>query len=167
MRGNRDGGEIVAAECGSIPACAGEPHAQKMQPKLRQVYPRVCGGTGREFATGKFVSGLSPRVRGNHGNIRLVKSIRRSIPACAGEPYPTIVPIFSDWVYPRVCGGTFRQGDIPHHIVGLSPRVRGNLLHSVLLVYKAGSIPACAGEPLSTCSANAIPAVYPRVCGGT
>ena len=30
-----------------------------------------------------------------------------------------------------------------------------------------GSIPACAGEPLSTTPSVAMTAVYPRVCGGT
>ena len=50
---------------------------------------------------------------------------------------------------------------------GLSPRVRGNLDEPVEAVRLAGSIPACAGEPWTTCRRNRLSKVYPRVCGGT
>ena len=33
------------------------------------------------------------------------------------------------------------------HMPGLSPRVRGNLAVSAVMGARAGSIPACAGEP--------------------
>ena len=49
-----------------------------------------------------------------------------SIPACAGEPVPTWMIMNWGWVYPRVCGGTGRQGLTIRHCPGLSPRVRGN-----------------------------------------
>ena len=50
-------------------------------------------------------------------------------------------------VYPRVCGGTpvTRRRDMA--LLGLSPRVRGNLAFSPELPGGGGSIPACAGEP--------------------
>ena len=51
------------------------------------VYPRVCGGTQTGCGRECQFDGLSPRVRGN----RQVRSangyVRRSIPACAGEPH--------------------------------------------------------------------------------
>ena len=50
-------------------------------------------------------------------------------------------------VYPRVCGGTETLGGGDVGIVGLSPRVRGNLLVSPNRRRKYW--------------------VYPRVCGGT
>ncbi len=50
---------------------------------------------------------------------------------------------------------------------GLSPRVRGNPIADGFVQLRHRSIPACAGEPLTspyrTCSLR----VYPRVCGGT
>ena len=73
----------------------------------------------------------------------------------------------------------------PEPTIGLSPRVRGNPLLPGNIVLRSGSIPACAGAPLSPCQlyAGSIPAcagepaslplrlspapVYPRVCGGT
>ena len=50
---------------------------------------------------------------------------------------------------------------------GLSPRVRGNLLEVNGVTDCLGSIPACAGEPLSVSRGPGLLAVYPRVCGGT
>ena len=66
-----------------------------------------------------------------------------------------------------MCGGT---GDRPdggqrHH--GLSPRVRGNRSTSTTTNATWRSIPACAGEPTYGGGFTRIPAVYPRVCGGT
>ena len=50
---------------------------------------------------------------------------------------------------------------------GLSPRVRGNRMLCQLHVNKAGSIPACAGEPAPATRRRPPDTVYPRVCGGT
>ena len=49
----------------SIPACAGEPYGAGLDHPVREVYPRVCGGTPRIPVVKIFVLGLSPRVRGN------------------------------------------------------------------------------------------------------
>ena len=91
-----------------------------------RVYPRVCGGTQAQV-------------------VYLVCTLKTmgSIPACAGEPRPSISQIIG-----------------PH---GLSPRVRGNPIRTVFRV--SGSIPACAGEPHDV--HGSADAVYPRVCGGT
>ena len=53
--------------------------------------------------------------------------IRRSIPACAGEPPCPIAINKEKKVYPRVCGGTEEAEEMVEQGVGLSPRVRGNL----------------------------------------
>ena len=50
-------------------------------------------------------------------------------------------------VYPRVCGGTGGKYAENKSAVGLSPRVRGNLVLVLFLGEFFGSIPACAGEP--------------------
>ena len=91
--------------------------------------------------------GLSPRVRGNPMSARAGADGRRSIPACAGEPFR------------GNCGGGLAQG--------LSPRVRGNLFRCPPLPHRPGSIPACAGEPGATATKGNLSRVYPRVCGGT
>ena len=111
--------------------------------------------------------GLSPRVRGNlllHGQDVVGE---RSIPACAGEPSTQRSRESTAAVYPRVCGGTSDMPPRPRRSPGLSPRVRGNPLPAICRLSSAGSIPACAGEPITSPSSSHMNTVYPRVCGGT
>ena len=70
----------------SIPACAGEPAGYHRSALLKPVYPRVCGGTSFMRRSTSFVSGLSPRVRGNLKRKGRAGRVTGSIPACAGEP---------------------------------------------------------------------------------
>ena len=70
-------------------------------------------------------------------------------------------------VYPRVCGGTGIRPRARQAAAGLSPRVRGNLHANAFFLPRPGSIPACAGEPLSDLEVLVTMEVYPRVCGGT
>ena len=50
---------------------------------------------------------------------------------------------------------------------GLSPRVRGNRSTGSMSCSPCGSIPACAGEPVTRTATTSSGWVYPRVCGGT
>ena len=186
VRGNRGQRDHLRTGGGSIPACAGEPH-NRWQTFLRLgVYPRVCGGTIPSGSLEYTISGLSPRVRGNrlrqtrvcsrgHFDFRGLSPrvrgnrVRRlpglsetgSIPACAGEPERSGRRVRGRRVYPRVCGGTAGRLQSPVQCWGLSPRVRGNRASL------AQSIPACAGEPVTSGESPSPLRVYPRVCGGT
>ena len=131
----------------SIPACAGEPDHGSQCIHAAGVYPRVCGGTGRNLFTSTASAGLSPRVRGNPLDGSRTTDVNRSIPACAGEPSPARPSLDTAGVYPRVCGGTFAFARRPPAPAGLSPRVRGNHVDSYRPAYQLRSIPACAGEP--------------------
>ena len=151
VRGNLDQAASVGDVLGSIPACAGEPHATACTVRVSEVYPRVCGGTGGASGSAGSPVGLSPRVRGNLRHRTEPDNRHGSIPACAGEPPTSAGTDSTTRVYPR----------------GLSPRVRGNpYLYSDAEVGK-GSIPACAGEPTPPATTNSRRKVYPRVCGGT
>ena len=151
----------------SIPACAGEPYPPRPHPSSGWVYPRVCGGTVRGQSRVGIRTGLSPRVRGNHGRTAPVLQHERSIPACAGEPPAASREGRARWVYPRVCGGTRFLVWLMRPPRGLSPRVRGNLCRADRHDEHLGSIPACAGEPRSSGHNPSYERVYPRVCGGT
>ena len=167
VRGNPGYGRGEACGRGSIPACAGEPHADEPGRGLCGVYPRVCGGTSLRRPVHPHRRGLSPRVRGNPKKPLLVNEAQGSIPACAGEPRPFRHLAVGKGVYPRVCGGTplrFTRRFLPQ---GLSPCVRGNLHSLPEDAIKVGSIPACAGEPRRWSRGSAPGTVYPRVCGGT
>ena len=114
VRGNR----AVAAPRGhrrrSIPARAGEPGAAFGLLRLFGVYPRACGGTARNFRSASLVTGLSPRVRGNRQKLEDRYPYEGSIPARAGEPVGCEGMPCAGPVYPRACGGTPWQIDIPY-----------------------------------------------------
>ncbi len=90
-----------------------------------------------------------------------------SIPAWAGEPPQSAPPRWCDGVYPRVGGGTRLRLEGAHHLVGLSPRGRGNHLRHLYDHIAVGSIPAWAGEPVISAVEWRSKWVYPRVGGGT
>ena len=167
VRGNHDRLVAAAREVGSIPACAGEPPPGRYLHSGSRVYPRVCGGTGKELANTRTVTGLSPRVRGNPRPSTAVSPGSGSIPACAGEPGSPATARMPTRVYPRVCGGTALGPDATGILRGLSPRVRGNLCMAGSSIVSARSIPACAGEPRPSPRPTDRARVYPRVCGGT
>ena len=147
VRGNpgcRAGRDIWTA---SIPACAGEPTAQRQRFRVFAVYPRVCGGTAAPAPAAVEAWRLSPRVRGNPSRYPLPRSEIPSIPACAGEPGLPFRALPPGHVYPRVCGGTGPVGILYPGAKRLSPRVRGNRLQLCRPLSGAASIPACAGEP--------------------
>ena len=149
VRGNHFKQGVCDKNIGSIPACAGEPRFFREGFRLFAVYPRVCGGTRIETVMSVRESGLSPRVRGNLLLFVVVDLECGSIPACAGEPRPSPRPRRPLLVYPRVCGGTCGASRRQGGRCGLSPRVRGNRILPCSWVIGWGSIPACAGEPLS------------------
>ena len=150
----------------SIPARAGEPSPPAPPSCSQRVYPRPCGGADRARSVRASARGLSPPVRGSRHRAPGPTRPARSIPARAGEPYPTIAGSIQSRVYPRPCGGapwTTRARRSPY---GLSPPVRGSRLHAVLKLVERRSIPARAGEPAFLMPPIVLHPVYPRPCGG-
>ena len=167
VRGNPALDDLGCGRPGSIPACAGEPRADLPAGSDPTVYPRVCGGTVSRDRTWSPAWGLSPRVRGNHSDLRRAVHAQGSIPACAGEPMVVSPSTAVVRVYPRVCGGTESRPVGDRLRCGLSPRVRGNPVRDTALSEEQRSIPACAGEPRTSRRPSHRSGVYPRVCGGT
>ena len=167
VRGNLDAVQIDLVGVGSIPAGAGEPRTAGLPAPSPAVYPRGCGGTAYERIDPRWLTGLSPRVRGNDPVPPRRPWQRGSIPAGAGEPALGRRTRPSQKVYPRGCGGTSKSSRRAAASEGLSPRVRGNregLPERGLVV---GSIPAGAGEPSTSRARSRSRRVYPRGCGGT
>ena len=167
VRGNRSFEMSARNQNGSIPARAGEPARQCRQPTRQWVYPRACGGTHVEAGACFFWRGLSPRVRGNQRIMSDTEKAVGSIPARAGEPLRVPTLCGARRVYPRACGGTIVSMSANLLSLGLSPRVRGNLRSIDAPFWAPGSIPARAGEPLSSSHHGFVSWVYPRACGGT
>ena len=93
-------------------------------------------------------------------------SMRRSIPAWAGETASRAYIQRIGGVYPRVGGGNSTQLRNLLPPIGLSPRGRGKPLPSAAYRLAIGSIPAWAGETYSYQSFAPPVTVYPRVGGG-
>ena len=151
----------------SIPACAGEPAIYRAYKAGQPVYPRLCGGTIAHLRQRQQYDGLSPPVRGNRPSRHPQIHSARSIPACAGEPGRVAGHRSPRGVYPRLCGGTWRQAAQAAGRPGLSPPVRGNPAPAPDAAAAGGSIPACAGEPGRQRGGAGGRGVYPRLCGGT
>ena len=115
----------------------------------------------------RYLDGLSPRGRGNPLSVVRSDRPQRSIPAWAGEPFSLRPNPAMNPVYPRVGGGTWIMDALGVPATGLSPRGRGNRQDNVLQQQIMGSIPAWAGEPLTTTKTTMQARVYPRVGGGT
>ena len=90
----------------SIPAWAGEPQMVTAAVRHYMVYPRVGGGTPTSTAITTRTTGLSPRGRGNRGEVFFMGWRSWSIPAWAGEPNGHARILARLLVYPRVGGGT-------------------------------------------------------------
>ena len=131
------------------------------------VYPRACGGTSCSLSVRVDLTGLSPRLRGNHDYRQAVLAPHRSIPAPAGEPSQPFTIETLRRVYPRACGGTSDCTSPPSDADGLSPRLRGNPPSPLPSRRSGGSIPAPAGEPTAGQRQMTGGGVYPRACGGT
>ena len=165
--------------CGAATACVAVCKAVKgLSPRVRgslehvvkvvmnhRVYPRVCGAALAGRGDCPAEGGLSPRVRGSRHLISGLCEPDGSIPACAGQPIASTKESGRVRVYPRVCGAAVTRPFIESPVLGLSPRVRGSRDYGLPGDLCAGSIPACAGQPLTTSPYPTGVTVYPRVCG--
>ena len=167
VRGNRPRKSVDPLRMRPIPACAGQPIDVSNVVATITAYPRVCGATPDELLRCGLLLGLSPRVRGNLSALHAAQLAAGPIPACAGQPIDVSNVVATITAYPRVCGATPDELLRCGLLLGLSPRVRGNLsaLHAAQLA--AGPIPACAGQPSLVATFLGRVGAYPRVCGAT
>ena len=167
MRGNLVPRAFKTWERRSIPAHAGQPSPRGSIFSSGTVYPRACGATADMLRSHLLFRGLSPRMRGNRPCRDGRRTVRRSIPAHAGQPQSRAINIRVKPVYPRACGATDKWCS---HLVlpsGLSPRMRGNPLLVTVGKGSSRSIPAHAGQPISRVTVVPVSSVYPRACGAT
>ena len=94
----------ISEEYRFIPACAGNRLLPLACSVCCAVHPRVCGEQSLEATKKSLSFGSSPRVRGTvYGNQQEV-TIKRFIPACAGNRFVGIALHKRMAVHPRVCG---------------------------------------------------------------
>ena len=167
VRGKRPGVGGGAFEGGYIPACAGEAGLHRDLCAVRQVHPRVCGGSAASSSGVQRRFGTSPRVRGKRGVWRRDPLLAGYIPACAGEAAARRAAAGARRVHPRVCGGSTTERLEALAPRGTSPRVRGKRPRPAQGASGSGYIPACAGEARRCRRTRRAGMVHPRVCGGS
>ena len=149
VRGIPRGGPTGPWRHRSIPACAGNPCPCRAGRAGHGVHPRMCGESAVGVVRVAMTAGPSPHVRG----IRTTGAWRwpgsGSIPACAGNPRSFCSLRARQRVHPRMCGESLAEVGIRTFRQGPSPHVRGILIERRLHHARRGSIPACAGNPLS------------------
>ena len=167
MRGNLAEQRRAARHGGTIPAGAGEPGGSASSGGSAWDHPRGCGGTLSQNRPVSGGRGPSPRVRGNLSSDYADMGLDGTIPAGAGEPFPSDHPRCPPRDHPRGCGGTNSLGKHTRAKAGPSPRVRGNLRPPPSEQDRYGTIPAGAGEPAGQAMEGHPLADHPRGCGGT
>ncbi len=150
----------------SIPACAGEPNVSVAETVVGEVDPRVRGGAPTSTPRATRRAGRSPRARGSLRAGKAAGRDRRSIPACAGEPWSSSTKAKTRRVDPRVRGGALVCLRVSANDLGRSPRARGSPWRPGNCGRSLGSIPACAGEPRRPQKSSTGAGVDPRVRGG-
>ena len=166
-RGNPGAVKRSVPALGPIPAQAGEPRTAPSNRRNSRAYPRAGGGTPRPTTTSPPHGGLSPRRRGNRADSARAREVHGPIPAQAGEPGWSTATTSTRRAYPRAGGGTLSVHSRMSWSRGLSPRRRGNRGQARRCDARQGPIPAQAGEPDSSPSANLQRWAYPRAGGGT
>ena len=150
----------------SIPARAGETEGSRPVQRPAEVYPRTGGGNTTSVSDHISPTGLSPHGRGKRDRRHMRSTLIGSIPARAGETIEDKRRWTMNRVYPRTGGGNFLRLRQTRTRTGLSPHGRGKQQPYSLDRQQAGSIPARAGETISSGARPDYQGVYPRTGGG-
>ena len=170
MRGTHVEDEVAGELRRFIPAYAGNARARAAAVLVAAVHPRVCGERTSPSCRCSRSGGSSPRMRGTLIFATVTGSIRRFIPAYAGNARSLRLRRYVGSVHPRVCGERLGRHAHPGRPSGSSPRMRGTRMamwsFSMRRAARRGRfIPAYAGNALRPMMAVLRSSVHPRVCG--
>ena len=104
-------------------------------------------------------------MRGTDGIRDSRATIRRFIPAHAGNGQPLRRRPACSAVHPRACGDRASKLQSFHQFCGSSPRMRGTGNRFVVALLGPRFIPAHAGNGRASSRASTSSAVHPRACG--
>ena len=165
VRGTRAGQDQSLSNIRFIPACAGNATVGFAAAHNVPVHPRMCGERLTILQLKLDYLGSSPHVRGTHSQRCPRPSLRRFIPACAGNAGTYTVTMSADKVHPRMCGERAMRRSSLTITSGSSPHVRGTLLACLAGRPVVRFIPACAGNADRGQARPSGTAVHPRMCG--
>ena len=106
-------------------------------------------------------------MRGNRARDRDHEDAVGPTPARAGQPSTRCTARSSPRAYPRACGATSASVLRLTHVLGLPPRVRGNLHLPIRYLTRERPTPARAGQPPPPRRGRPSAGAYPRACGAT
>ena len=155
-----------SANCvGSSPRVRGKRSPGTPPTPERADHPRACGANCRHHLAAGIQTGSSPRVRGKPWVARCGRAGKRIIPARAGQTASSSAMLNSFSDHPRACRANLGEVECFHYASGSSPRVRGKLTPSSLVIVCLRIIPARAGQTaIGECPAVAR-TDHPRACG--
>ena len=165
LRGTQPKPGLHPASHRFIPTTAGNTERQHNCKRPGAVHPHDCGEHSAFTAALRRSSGSSPRLRGTHEKVTMLKEYQRFIPTTAGN---TLFAL-SHWdvspVHPHDCGehncceiwGPLGRGS--------SPRLRGTHSSSTATRLQLRFIPTTAGNTITSHRQWHRRSVHPHDCG--
>ena len=146
MRGTP--GELLLSpdSVGIIPADAGNTNTRSVSLSSGRDHPRGCGEHNDLTHDNNKAIGSSPRMRGTHRTINLIKSVGGIIPADAGNTMLCKGQKCHMEDHPRGCGEHYLISHVAELLQGSSPRMRGTPISKGDEVEAHRIIPADAGN---------------------
>ena len=129
-----------------IPAYAGNARRQAVVLDGEPVHPRIRGERPVPVLPTNTSPGSSPHTRGTPSPAPSCRSLRRFIPAYAGNAAPTNALHHGVSVHPRIRGERAVNTILPLMGYGSSPHTRGTRLDVLISQRTARFIPAYAGN---------------------
>ena len=151
---------------GTIPARAGETCVRRPSPGPWRDHPRSRGGNVAPAQRLKQLAGPSPLARGKRRCRRAASACDGTIPARAGETLTGFLGLLLQRDHPRSRGGNAGHRAEPELQPGPSPLARGKLHPKTQTANIYGTIPARAGETITTANARELFGDHPRSRGG-
>ena len=148
-----------------IPAYAGNASVGYHAKPVVRVHPRIRGERPPDPSSLMNVAGSSPHTRGTLTAKKNPQSVRRFIPAYAGNARSSIDRRAQRSVHPRIRGERDFIGCPQRGVVGSSPHTRGTHLQAEKDAAKARFIPAYAGNAGRRRRQMPGPTVHPRIRG--
>ncbi len=165
VRGTLAGHDDPTPRCRLIPAGAGNTAPDTRTRSRQPAHPRGCGEHTEQSGSAYASAGSSPRVRGTQRITACQQSIKRLIPAGAGNTVMMIASVPLAPAHPRGCGEHVGVTPAGYNGTGSSPRVRGTLGFARHGQAPHRLIPAGAGNTPTARKGFALGTAHPRGCG--
>ena len=134
-----------------IPACAGNTCRGLVAGMVSSVHPRMRGEHASVANLWTCPAGSSPHARGTLSRAGRGSTVRRFIPACAGNTADRRAACWGQLVHPRMRGEHSMPGPCSMACTGSSPHARGTRAPIRGFLGSCRFIPACAGNTAGPC----------------